>query len=114
MKDLREYRETAEKLRGGTVPAEFLLEVIGAAEAQIRAAQGEYTISRAVEISRRSRGYFKRRLSTLACQGLARQLSDGTWLVQDAAVPRPTAIPRGGFDPSLDPDEIARRILKPA
>lgn len=111
-RSLTKYRESLEAIRGGTIPVDFALEIIEAWEADVQLAAGEYTITRAMEISGKSRGWFARRLEDWAKRGLARRLDNGTWLVSEAAVPRRRTLPSGGFDPSLGASEIARRILR--
>jgi hypothetical protein len=110
MRSLEEYRAELTRLEGGTIPVTYAMELLDSADAAVAASRGEYTVSRAVELSRRSRSWIKRRLADWQAKGLARQLDDGTWLVKDAALPRAAVVPRGGFDPALGPEEIARRL----
>lgn len=110
MRSLTEYRDSLERIRGGTVPVDLALEIIDAWEEDAAKAGGEYTITRAVELSGKSRGWFRRRVEEWAEVGLSRQLPDGTWLVKDAVVPRRRELPSGGVDPSLSDAELFRRI----
>lgn len=111
MRSLTEYRETLERVRGGTVPVDLALEIVDAWERDAERSAGEYTITRAVELSGKSRGWFRRRIDDWARQGLARQLSDGTWLVKDAAVPIRRRLPSGGVDPSLSDEDIYAQLV---
>lgn len=111
-RSLQAYRETLDAIGDGTVSTAFVREILDAAAAEIAAAQGEYTVTRAMEVARRSRSWVKRRLPSWRTAGLARQLDDGTWLIKDAALPRSTTLPRGGFDPSSPVGSIAMRLLK--
>lgn len=110
MRSLTEYRESLERIKGGTIPVDLALEIVDAWEKAEEKTAGEYTVSRAVEISGKSRGWFRRRLEEFGAKGLARQLSDGTWLVKDAAIPRRRTLPTGGVDPSLSDDQMLARI----
>lgn len=110
MRSLVEYRETLERIGDGTVSTDFAREIIDAAVAEIRAAHGEYTITQAVEMSGRSRSWFERRLNDFRMYGLARQLPNGMWLLKAAALPG-REHEGSGFDPALDVDEIARRVV---
>lgn len=106
MRSLTEYRESLERIKGGTIPVDLALEIVDAWEQMEGAKGGEYTVSRAVELSGKSRGWFRRRLDGWQQKGLARQLNDGTWLVKDAAIPRRASLPSGGVDPSLSDEEF--------
>lgn len=112
MRSLTEYRAWLEEIDGGTVPVAKVLEIVATAEAEIAAARQEYTVSRAAEVSGKSRSWIVRRLKVWQATGLARQMDDGTWLVKDAALPARVKLARGGFDPALGPKEIARRLLR--
>lgn len=111
MRSLTEYREMLERLEGGTVPVAFAQEILQAAEDQLQQAQGEHTITRAMELSGKSRGWFMRRLDAWAAQGLARRVEGGPWLVKDAVVPRRRPLASGGVDPSLSDEEIYRQLM---
>lgn len=111
MRSLTEYREMLDRIKGGTIPATLALEIVEAWEQDVEQAQGEYTITQAMEVSGRSRGWFHRRVESWAQQRLARKLPSGQWLVRTAAVPRRRVLPRGGIDPSLSPRDAARRLL---
>lgn len=109
MTSLTEYRQTLERIRAGTVSIEFAREILDAAEAEIQERSGEFTITQGVELSGRSRSWFERRLPLLVQQGLARKVGTA-WLLKGAAIPARRA-EGDEFDPMLDADEIARRLL---
>lgn len=106
---LSRYRETLERIRGGTVPAELALEILDAAEAELAHAHGEYTLTQAMAMSGRSRSWFERRLPDLEAQGLARR-AGRIWLLKRAAIPERETFARGGFDPAASDEEILRRL----
>jgi hypothetical protein len=111
MRSLTEYRRLLEQIGDGTVSTAFAREILDVAEAKIQQAIGEYTLARAMEVSGKSRGWFRRRLPAWEQQGLARQMDGGTWLIKDAAVPRRKELPSGGVDPSLSDEEIFQRMV---
>jgi hypothetical protein len=108
---LDDYRKTLEQIGGGTVSVEFVRAVLEAADAEIEARSGEFTVTQAVEISGRSRSWFERRLRGMERDGLARQLAPhGVWLLKGAAIPSRGSVTRG-FDPRLDENTIADRLV---
>lgn len=109
MRSLTEYRETLERIGDGTVSVEFARGILDAAERELVQTGGELTITQAVEMSGRSRSWFERHANQLAAEGLARKLSNGMWLVKVAAARR--ASDPGAFDPGLDADSIAERLV---
>lgn len=114
MNSLAEYRDILERIAPGTVSTDFALEIIAAAEAELAAAGQEYTIGRAMELTHRSRSWIRRRLPVWRESGLARQLEDGTCLINDAALPPSTPVLVGGVDLSLPVGAFADKLLRGA
>ena len=106
---ISEYRTLLERVDGGTVPARLALEIVDAAEKELDAAHGEYTVSQAMHMSGRSRSWFERRLPEWRKQKLARRVGR-VWLLKRGAIPIKRAGDEG-FDVSLSPEEVARRLL---
>lgn len=110
-RSLPEYRAMLETMKGGTVPAELALEIVQAAEDEVRLAHGELTIAQAMERSGKSRSYFERRVQRWAESGMARK-PGREWLIRVAVIPSREV--QGGFDPSLSANELADALWKAA
>lgn len=110
MSRLDEYRDTLERVRGGTVPTGLALEILDVAEAELEHAHGEYTLAQAMEMSGRSRSYFERRLPRLAREGLARK-PGREWLIRRAAIPGKPEASDEGFDPDMPVEDIVSGLL---
>lgn len=108
LRSLQEYREDLARIDGGTVPVAYAREILEAADAALREAEGEYTLAQAMERSGKSRSYFERRVRRWTAEGLARK-PGREWLLKAAAIP--PRVVHGGFDPSLSADEVADAIL---
>lgn len=106
MRSLTEYRALLEPMKGGTVPAEFALEIIHTAEAEIEVARGELSIAQAMERSGRSRSYFDRRVPEWARTGDARQVGR-VWLIRAAVVP---GSDYGGAPVDATPEDIVAEL----
>jgi hypothetical protein len=108
VRSMDEYRQTLDRIGAGTVSAEFAREILEAAEREIEARSGEFTVTQAVELSGRSRSWYERRLPDLEESGLARKVG-AVWLLKAAAIPTRRA-DDDGFDPLMTPEEIANRM----
>lgn len=109
MTPLADYRETLERVRGGTVPATLALEILDVAEREIERVHGEHTLTDAMAMSGRSRSWFERRLPEWERQGLARR-AGRIWLVKHGVIPHRELEVAAGFDPATSDDEILRRL----